>query len=87
MSETITIIIAVVGAILGWTASVAAVIIYLEKRFNSLEVFIRRDMRAMELEIRKSMDKHNEEDDEKFYDHGTRIQRLEIDAFGITRSP
>lgn len=51
-------------------------VLWLESRFRRLEKTLYREM-----------DKHRREDDAQFKDHSTRIQRVELQTFGFTRSP
>lgn len=50
--------------------------LWLESRFRSMEKLIYREM-----------EKHRQDDDTKFSNHGTRIQRLELKEFGFTQIP
>lgn len=66
-------IVAIIGLVITWTGSVIALVVWLTGKFRYLEKAIYREM-----------DKHRREDDHQFNAHTTRIQRLEIKAFGFT---
>lgn len=73
MHDTATLTLAIIGALMTWTGSVIALVMWLTGKFRSLERTIYHEM-----------DKHRREDDRQFGSQGTRIQRLEIRAFGFT---
>ena len=75
MSEQAMLLIAIVGAIITWTGSVVSLVVWLTGRFRSIEKVIYHEM-----------DKHRREDDRQFNEHATKIQRLELKAFGFTMS-
>lgn len=72
MTETVTLIILVLGAIVTWTTSVILLVLWLTGKFRGLEKALYREM-----------DKHRREDDRMFDGHQTRIQRLELKTFGF----
>lgn len=59
-----------------WTVTVVSLVIWLTGKFSSLEKVIYREM-----------DKHRTEDDRQFRAIGTKVQRLELRAFGFTGAP
>lgn len=63
----------IIGALITWTGSVISLVIWLTSKFRYLEQTIYREM-----------DKHRREDDKQFDDHGRKIQRLELRAFGFS---
>lgn len=73
MNEQVMLVLAIGGAVITWTASVISLVVWLTGKFRSLEKVIYREM-----------DKHRREDDDQFKIQGTKIQRLEIKAFGFT---
>lgn len=73
MNEVAQLVLAIIGSIIVWTTSIVGGVIWLTGKFRALEKIIYREM-----------DKHRKEDDVHFYAHGTRLQRLEIKAFGFT---
>lgn len=73
MQDTATLVLAIIGAVITWTASVISLVVWLTGKFRYLEKTIYREM-----------DKHRREDDNQFRSQGTRIQRLEIKIFGYT---
>lgn len=73
MSEPVTLIIAIFGAIITWTTTVVAMVLWLNGKFQYLEKTIYREM-----------EKHRREDDAQFRAIGTRIQRMELKVFGFT---
>lgn len=68
--------VAIIGALITWTGSVVSLVMWLTGRFRTLEKIIYQEM-----------DRHRREDDVQFRAHGTKIQRLELKAFGFTQSP
>lgn len=76
MHDTASLIIAIMGAILTWTVTIASLVYWLTSKFRFLEGIIYREM-----------DKHRREDDALFKNQGTRIQKLELKAFGFTKHP
>lgn len=73
MHETATLTLAIIGAVITWTASIISLVIWLTSKFRYLEKTIYREM-----------DKHRRDDDAMFRYQGTKIQRLEIGVFGFT---
>lgn len=73
MTEVANLVLAILGAVLVWTTSVIGGMIWLNGKFRSLEGTIYRESEKLRREY-----------DGKFYHHNTRIQRLEIKAFGFT---
>lgn len=73
MYDTSMLILAIVGSVLTWTGSIIALVIWLTGKFRELEKLVYREG-----------DKHRREDDIRFRLHGTKIQRLELKAFGFT---
>lgn len=73
MSETATLVLAIIGAVIVWTTSIIGGIIWLTGKFRGLERALYRET-----------DKHRRENDALFTNHLVRIQRLEIKAFGFT---
>lgn len=67
---------AIVGFMLTWTVSIISLVMWLTGKFRDLEKIIYREM-----------DKHRTEDDRQFRAIGTRVQRLELRAFGFTGTP
>ncbi len=65
-----------VGFMLTWTTSVVLLATWLAGKFRGLEKIIYHEM-----------EKHRVEDDRQFRTLSTKIQRLEIKAFGFTESP
>lgn len=73
MHDTSMLILAIVGSVLTWTGSIIALVIWLTTKFRDLEKLVYREG-----------DKHRREDAVQFKLHGTKIQRLELKAFGFT---
>lgn len=73
MHETATLIVTIILAMITWTATVASLVLWLTSKFRALEKALYREM-----------DKHRREDDRQFNVHATRIQRLELRAFGFS---
>lgn len=70
------IVIAIASFAMVWTSSIIAGVIWLESRFRRVEgIFY------------KELDSHKTEVDEKFANHSQRVQRLELKAFGFTKTP
>lgn len=67
---------AIVGFMLTWTVSIVSLVVWLTGKFRDLEKIIYREM-----------DKHRTEDDRQFRAIGTKVQRLELRAFGFTEAP
>lgn len=75
-NDTVTILLAIAGALGAWTVSVIAAAFWLAGKFRELEKTIYREM-----------EKHRQEDDRQFSDLRRRTQRLELNAFGFTHNP
>ena len=75
MNDSAMLIIAIIGFLLTWTASVAALAMWLTGKFRDLEKVFYREM-----------DKHRREDDIQFNNHSVKIMRLEIKTFGFTEN-
>lgn len=73
MHDQATLVLAIIGSVTTWTASIIWLMIWLTGKFRNLEKAFYREM-----------DKHRREDNAQFRDHGTKIMRLEIKAFGFT---
>ena len=73
MNESISLGLAIFGAVLIWTTSIIGGIIWLGVKFRDVEKTIYREMYKLRREY-----------EIKYYTHNTRIQRLEIRAFGFT---
>lgn len=73
MTETTTLIIAILGALILWTSSVVSLVLWLTNKFRGLERL-----------FYSKMDEHRRDDDRQFTKHNIRIQRLEIKNFGFT---
>lgn len=71
MNESLTVTLALFGAILTWTTTVVGLVVWLNGKFRYVEKTIYREM-----------DKHRGEDDRQFEDLRTRALRLEIKTFG-----
>lgn len=67
---------AIIGFMLTWTVSIISLVVWLTGKFRDLEKIIYREM-----------DKHRTEDDRQFRAIGTKVQRLELRAFGFTGAP
>lgn len=74
--EGITIVLSILGAIVTWTGTVVALVLWLTGKFRDLEKSFYREM-----------DLHRREDNTLFSDHGNRLQRLELKEFGFTQNP
>lgn len=66
-------VMAVVAGIATWTTTTVILTVYLHNKFRSLEVAFYR-----------ALGKHRHEIDRKLYEHGGRIQRLELTLYGKT---
>lgn len=73
MHDTASLILAIIGAVITWTASVISLVVWLTGKF-----------RYLEKTIYVEMDKHRNEDDEQFEELRSRTMRLEIKAFGYS---
>ncbi len=73
MTEVANLVLAILGAVLVWTTSVIGGMIWLNGKFRNIEKAIYRESEKLRREY-----------DGKFNGHNTRIQRLEIKAFGFT---
>lgn len=76
MHDTATLILAIIGAVLTWTASILALAVWLTGKFRDLEKTIYREDA-----------KHRERMDSELRDHRDRIQILELTALGVTKHP
>ncbi len=76
MNESASLTLAIIGAVITWTGSVIALVIWLTGKFSSMESVFYGEM-----------DKHRREDDRQFSIHATKIQRLELKSFGFTHNP
>lgn len=72
MNNNAELILAIIGAIITWTASIVGLMVWLTGKFADLNATIYREM-----------DKHRITDDRQFDDLGRRVQRLELHAFGF----
>lgn len=75
MHEITQLVLAIATFAILWTATIVGLVVWLEARFNKVERTIYREL-----------NKHSTEDNERFQNQGTRIQRLEHNAFGFTHS-
>lgn len=73
MAETTNLVLAIFSAILVWTCSVIGGMVWLNAKFRGVEKTIYREA-----------DKLRREYEGRLYGHNTRIQRLEIKAFGFS---
>lgn len=73
MHDTASLTLAIIGAILTWTASVISLVIWLTGKFRSLEKSFYTEL-----------DRRRTSNDLRFEKITTRVQRLEIKAFGFT---
>lgn len=71
-AELLTLTLAILGVTGAWTASVAALALWLAGRFRELEKLIYREIHE-----------HKEQTDAKLKDHENRISRLEIKTYGF----
>ena len=67
------IILAIVGALLAWTASVATLTLWLASRFRDIERLIYREMHALDVKY-----------DKVLKDHSDRIMVIELKKEGYT---
>lgn len=75
MTESGTLTVSIIGALILWTTTVASLALWLAGKFRQLEQLIYREM-----------SKHQHEDDQQFRRHELRLQRLELKAFNFTES-
>lgn len=68
MNEVAQLVLAIIGAVIVWTTSVIGGMIWLTSKFRNLEKTIYRESAKHSISL---------------YAHNTRIQRLEIKAFGF----
>jgi len=73
MTEITQLILAIIGAILVWTTSIIGGMVWLTGRFRMLEASIHRES-----------NKNRQMFEAQLHLHSSRIQRLEIKAFGFT---
>lgn len=73
MNESISLGLAIFGAVLIWTTSVIGGMVWLNAKFRSHESILYREL----AKLRRELAAMN-------YSYNTRIQRLEIKAFGFT---
>ncbi len=73
MNDAAMLVLAIIGFMLTWTTSIVCLVVWLTTKFRDLEKVMYREM-----------DKHRIEDDRQFRIQGTKIQRLELKAFGFT---
>jgi len=73
MHDSASLILAIVGSLLTYTATIIGAAMWLAAR-----------LRGVEKMFYAELDKRREINDKRFRGHGTRIQRLEIKAFGFT---
>lgn len=66
-------VIAITGLVIVYTTSVVSLVLWLSSKFRALEVAFYREM-----------DKHREDDAERFTDHAQRLQVLELERLGYT---
>lgn len=66
-------VVAITGLVLVYTTSVVSLVLWLSAKFRALEVAFQREM-----------DKHRDEDAERFLDHAQRLQVLELERLGYT---
>ena len=74
-SADTTLLLSIWSAILIWTCSVTGSVIWLTGKFRHVENL-----------IYKELERHREHNDAQFNNLGTRVQRLELHAFGFTGS-
>lgn len=73
MNDSSQLVLAIGGAILVWTTSVITGMIWLTNKFRNLEATIYRESQ-----------KNRSQFETQLWNHSTRIQRLELRAFGFT---
>jgi len=76
MQETTVLIVAILTALLTWSATVAGLVLWLTGKFRDVEKTIYRED-----------DKHRRLHGGILDDHAIRIQKLELYAFGFTKAP
>lgn len=73
MHDNAMLVLTIIGAVITWTVSVISGAIWLSSKFNELRHLIYREM-----EMRRRVV------DRALFNVETRVQRLEIHAFGVT---
>ncbi len=76
MNDPANLVLAVAGFAVLWTASIISGMVWLNGKFRDIESTVYREI-----------NKHKDEDDRKFQNHGDRIIRLELRRNGFAESP
>lgn len=72
MTVTAELVLAIIGFLITWTASIFGIMVWLTGKFSDLTATVYR-----------VAERHRRENDVQFDDLGRRVQRLELHAFGF----
>lgn len=83
MHDDAQLALAVIGAVIVWTTTVAGTVLWLSSKFRSLEITIYREKNKEREWVERQFDIY----DKLHQQHDIKIQRLEIRTFGFSLPP